>query len=183
MLTGLFRSYWILFPITVVMVSSSEADLTIKYSLTSFSDPHRRPPPLRHGLISHDAQTTRGPRGPGTAVLDAGDQPAYQLVRHLSRLIRSPARIPGVRVQGGRVLEGSREPGQTAREPDVGSGGDGRDDGDDEGQHDDDDPADVDHELDQCVFFGLRDQYGPDPLLPSSHLPTAILDMTRPPRS
>lgn len=121
-------------------------------------DPYRRPPTLRHRPPGHNAQKATASQPQGTALAAARHQSTIQLPRHISLVFQRAQDVPGIGVQGWSIPQGSREPGQTGGEPDDGSCGDGGDDGDDEGKHGHDDPANVDHELDQCLFRRFRHQ-------------------------
>ena len=160
-------SYWILFPITIVMVPIAIHEV-LMHPHSQPSDPHRCPPPLRHYPPANHTQKADPRCHPRATRPPPGHLPPQQLQRHITSFLHQPARQPRRRIQRWRLPQGPRKQGQARWEPDVRSGRHGRDDGDDEGEHGYDDPPDGDHGMDQCVLCGLRDQCVAVPVIVSS---------------
>lgn len=115
-------------------------------------DPDRYPTPLCDRALGHNAKKATACQSPRTTLLAARHQSTIKLPCHIPRIVPCPQDVHGIGVQGWGIPQGSREPGQAGGESDDGPGGHGGDDGDDEGKYGHDDTANVDHELDQCLF-------------------------------
>ena len=150
-------SYWILFPITMVMVRSL---LPIRYRLPRMlpnlvSGTHGRSTPLRYGAPPKHAQTSHPPSSPRTAFFTTGYESAQQLRPVIRIRIYDEEELPRCGLQGRGVLERPRQQREACCQPDDGSCRHGGHDGHDEGQYDDDGSADDHYGLDQCLFFGI----------------------------
>lgn len=154
------HSYWILFPITIVMVSPLPCTPTA-YQLTSRRlDLNRHPPPLRLYLdvyspeaALHTLRISRTPRPPPR---HAPPQP--RLLDSIPLFLRVPTHPPRNSLQKRLLSERrSRVSRQSSTEPHDRPGSHGGHDGHDEGKHGDDDPSNLDNGLDQRLLCGICD--------------------------
>lgn len=126
------------------------------------TDIDRHPSPLRNSPHELPSQTsshlTRIPRTPFSH--PRRQSPQQRTRRFDTWRVRISQRVSYCCIPERRIPQRPWEPWPTTRKPHVWSSRYGGYDGYDEGEHDDDDSADVDYELDQCFLFGLCYLYG-----------------------
>lgn len=102
------HSYWILLPITIVMVRSNPPPKNLpEILLTPLPDPHRHPPPLRHDPPRRLPQKADPRAAPPAALPHARRQPAQQREPAVARLLPGAPGLADAGVQGRGVFGGS----------------------------------------------------------------------------
>jgi hypothetical protein len=131
-ITDELSSWWILLPITVVMVRCSHRYF-LHDSLTCFIDPDRYPPPLRNDAPPNHTQEARPPQNPATTLPRPRRQSPLQRQCALSRVLPGSQVVHGPGLPGRQVSSGPGVEGQAETESHERSCGDGGHDGHDEG--------------------------------------------------